>query len=77
MCQTQNVSTMGRGGKFFKTFQGYLKQVSASKNCYTKTPFKNFKQSSQGIIPVLSDSFLALQTQSYIPNQITKKKNLF
>lgn len=77
MCQTQNVSTMGRGGKFFKTFQGYLKQVSASKNCYTKTPFKNFKQSSQGIIPVLSDSFLVLQTQSYIPNQITKKKNLF
>lgn len=39
MCQTQNVSTMGRGGKFFKTFQGYWKQVSASKNCYTKTPF--------------------------------------
>lgn len=36
---------------FFKTFQGYWKQIRASKNCYTKNSFRNFKQPVKELFP--------------------------
>ena len=77
MCQTQNVSTMGRGGKFFKTFRGYWKQIRASKNCYTKNSFRNFKQPVKELFPCSPILSWFFKHNHIFPIKSQRKKNLF
>lgn len=77
MWQTQNVSTMGRGGKFFKTFRGYWKQIRASKNCYTKNSFRNFKQPVKELFPCSPILSWFFKHNHIFPIKSQRKQNLF